>query len=259
MDRLERVNDLQVSASDAMRASRAEIWTALPGVVQSYNPAKMTAEVQPAIKARVMQRDGMFIDAALPLLVDCPVMFPGGGGFCLTFPLAKGDEVLVVFARSCIDAWWQQGGVQPQAELRMHDLSDGFALPRVWSQPNKPNPAPASDKVQLRNADGTVLFEVGAAGIVFKGPVTFDDNVNLVTANLLVNGTLKVSGATELDGQLDVNAPGNFNSGALFVNNAITAAGAITAGIGTGDQVGLQTHIHPVPGFPNTTSPIAGS
>ena len=64
-----------------------------------------------------------------------PVVFPGGGGFALTFPVAAGDECLVVFASRCIDAWWQSGGVGEPMEPRMHDLSDGFALIGVRSQP----------------------------------------------------------------------------------------------------------------------------
>lgn len=229
-----------------MRASRAEIWTALPGIVQSYDPAKMTAEVQPAIQARVMQRDGTWQNVNLPLLVDCPVMFPGGGGFALTFPLAKGDEVLVVFGRNCIDAWWQQGGVQPQAELRMHDLSDGFALPRIWSQPNKPNPVPAADKVQLRNVDGTVLFEVGAAGIVFKGPVTFDDSVNLDTANLTVGGDLTVTGSSSITGNLTAQ---NLTAvvQVFAQTGSVLAADQVIAGYLGGDQVTLQHHVHVTP------------
>lgn len=169
MDRLERVASLQVSASDALRAARAEVWTALPGILQSFSPEKMTAVVQPAIQARVQQRDGSWENVSLPLLVDCPVVFPGGGGFLLTFPLAEGDEVLVVFAKNCVDAWWQQGGVQPQAEVRMHDLSDGFAIPRVWSQVTKPGDL-STTATQLRTADGVAYLELGPDGIVLLAP-----------------------------------------------------------------------------------------
>ena len=47
----------------------------------------------------------------------------------MTFPIKTGDECLVVFACRAIDVWWQSGGVQPPAETRMHDLSDGFVIP----------------------------------------------------------------------------------------------------------------------------------
>lgn len=105
------------------------------------------------------------------------MVFPGGGGFELTFPLAAGDEGIVVFASRCIDAWWQQSGVQPQAELRMHDLSDGMFIPGMFSQPRLPSPAPSTSVPTLRNSDATVKLEFIPGG--FK-----------ITGNLQVTGSV---------------------------------------------------------------------
>lgn len=141
---------------------RAGIWTALPGVIQSFNPVAMTCEVQPGIKVNVRQQDGTIVSVALPMLVDCPVQFPSGGNCTLTFPVGQGDECLVVFASRCIDGWWQSGGVQEQAELRMHDLSDGFVLLGFRSQPRVLSGISAS-AAQLRTDDGQAFVEVNAA------------------------------------------------------------------------------------------------
>lgn len=131
MDRRERVNDPETALREALDGYRAGIWTALPGIIQSFQSdagRPPTCSVQPAVKLRVRQQDGTSVSVALPVLVDCPVQFPAGGNCTLTFPVAVGDECLVVFASRCIDGWWQSGGVQEQAEIRMHDLSDGFVL-----------------------------------------------------------------------------------------------------------------------------------
>ena len=90
----------------------SEIRVAAPGIIQAYNAATNTATVQLAIRERVSQPDGTSADTAIPMLLDCPVMMPRGGGYALTFPVAAGDECLVIFADSCIDAWWQSGGIQ---------------------------------------------------------------------------------------------------------------------------------------------------
>jgi hypothetical protein len=76
-------------------------------------------------------------NVTIPLLLDVPVLFPGAGGYALTYPVKAGDEGLVILASRCIDSWWTRGGVQAQAELRMHDLSDGFFLPGFRSNPRK--------------------------------------------------------------------------------------------------------------------------
>lgn len=130
----------------------------MPGILQSFNAEKMTATVQPAIQAQSQDQSGKWSDVNLPVLTDCPVLFPGGGGYLMTFPLVEGDEVLLVFASRCIDSWWQNGGVQPQADLRMHDLSDGFCLPGLHSQARLPQDvSPTSFRIQ--STDGAKFLE----------------------------------------------------------------------------------------------------
>ena len=140
MDRRERWAEPVEALRAALDGRQAEMWTALPGIVQSFDPAAMTVSVQPAVAGRISDEAGKASSVDLPILPDVPVVFPGGGGFALTFPVAAGDECLVVFASRCIDAWWQSGGVGEPMEPRMHDLSDGFALVGVRSQPHRLSP-----------------------------------------------------------------------------------------------------------------------
>ena len=135
MNRLESLNDPEASLRAGMRGALAETWTAMPAVIVDFDPVAMTCSAQPAIRARVTAPSGGQQHMPLPLLLDCPVYFPSGGNCTLTFPVKPGDECLVVFASRCIDAWWQSGGVRDQAEMRMHDLSDGFVFVGVRSQP----------------------------------------------------------------------------------------------------------------------------
>ena len=165
MDRRERIHDPVEANRAAMDGRMAQVWTALPGVVQAFNPTAMTVSVQPAIKGRVTRPDGAVESVALPLLVDVPVIFPSGGGFTLTFPVAAGDDCLVVFASRCMDAWWQSGGVQEPLEARMHDLSDGFALVGPFSQPRALDGV-STDNVQLRTDDGATYLEIQPGGKV---------------------------------------------------------------------------------------------
>lgn len=160
MDRLERQEELSVLLREALAGWQSGMWTALPAIVQSYDPSKMTCTAQPAIKFEQLLPDGSWSPPAnMPLLEDVPVVFPAGGGFALTFPIAKGDEVLVIIASRCIDVWWQNGGIQPQARPRMHDLSDAFAIPGPFSQPRK-LAGVSTTKVQLRSTSGADLIEI---------------------------------------------------------------------------------------------------
>lgn len=93
------------------------IHVAIPGEVVSYNPENRTAMIQPSVRPiRGTEKP--------PMLVDVPVFFYGN----FTFTPQKGDGCLVVFADSCIDGWFQNGGVSNPINYRTHDMSDGFAF-----------------------------------------------------------------------------------------------------------------------------------
>ncbi|MCT9056513.1 Gp138 family membrane-puncturing spike protein [Cupriavidus gilardii] len=237
MDRRERVDDPEVALREAFDGLRAGIWTALPGIIQSFDAAAMTCEVQPSIKVPVRQIDGSIVSVTMPLLVDCPVQFPSGGNCTLTFPVKPGDECLVVFASRCIDAWWQSGGVQEQAELRMHDLSDGFALLGFRSKPRALSGVSTST-AQLRSDAGDTYVDLDPAGKVVKvkapGGIVLDTPTVTVTGVMAVQNqqgastSFSISGNAEFAGQVRANGkriddshthngvqPGSGNSGTV--------------------------------------------
>lgn len=142
----------------ALDSLQARLWTALPGIVDSFDADRLVCNVQTTILINARDPQGNIQALRIPTLLDCPVVFPSGGGVSLTFPLQVGDEVLVIFASRCIDSWWQLSGVQGQAVMRMHDLSDGFVIPGPRSQPNKYTAS--TTEVQLRTDDGTTLIGI---------------------------------------------------------------------------------------------------
>lgn len=203
MDQKERVNELEEAIRTAMSGALAETWTALPAIVQDYDPKKLTCSARPSIKAQVTDKDGNKSWTTLPLLVDVPVVFPRGGGVTLTFPISQGDEVLIVFSCRCIDSWWANGGTQNQAELRMHDLSDGIAIPGLCSIPRIISGV-SNTSAQLRSDDGSCFVEVspsgtlnltGPNGITIKGPITVQGNIDM-TGNLTASGEGTFNGHT---------------------------------------------------------------
>lgn len=158
------LNDNEEGIRLAMEGNRAGLWTAMPGIVQSVNLAKMTCVVQLAIQGRYEDQNGGLNWLNISPIHDVPIVFPSAGGFTITLPIAAGNEVLVVFASRCIDAWWQSGGyANKPLEYRMHDLSDGFALPGPHSLPNVV-PSISSTDLQIRNAVGTTYLSIGADG-----------------------------------------------------------------------------------------------
>lgn len=228
----ERIGKESVSIKAAIDGRLAGVWTALPGIVQAFDAARVTAEVQIAILGEIQRPDGTVERVPLPLLVDCPVVFPRGGGCTLTFPVRAGDECLVVFASRCIDAWWQQGGIQPAMEPRMHDLSDGFVLVGPQSQPAKIG-AISTSAVQLRSDDGAALIEIDPASHA-------------------INARTTGSMTAQAGGAIDLTAPKIKLNGDVELNGKMTSTGEITA---KGKALSTHTHGGVQPGGGSTGQP----
>lgn len=208
MDQRERIGNLDEALRCALDAKQADLWTAMPGIVQSFDPAKMTCSVQVAVQAMVQDKTGKVTPTSISVLTDCPVQFPGGGGFTATFPIAQNDECLVVFASRCIDAWWQQGGTQPPAEYRMHDLSDGFVVPGVRSQPRVLSGV-STNSAQLRTDDGTAYIELGpakAAKILAPDGINLNGVIIDSAGNIIGPGTVVATGEGTFNGGHTVSA-----------------------------------------------------
>jgi hypothetical protein len=245
MLQLERVNDSQEALRLALGGHQAQVWTALPAIIESFDAGAVTCVAQPAIKAEVRAPDGSTQLVALPLLLDCPVVFPRGGGCTLTFPIAQGDECLIVFASRCIDAWWTAGGVQAQSEFRMHDLSDGFCLSGPFSQATKIGGI-STNSVQLRSNDASTYIDLNPTSqkikIVAPGGFEVDAPTNLFTGAVTIQGLL-----TWLAGMAGSTASGV----AATVTGVINFIGSVTS---NGKAID-STHTHHENGAGSNTNP----
>lgn len=172
---------------------------AMPGIIQEFNAENQTATVQPAIKEQI---NGKYIE--LPLLLDVPVQFPRAGGYCMTFPVKKGDECMVVFNDMCIDSWWQSGDVQTQLEKRRHDLSDATAILGITSVPRALENF-SVNSMQLRAEDEETIVDIKDRTVSVKAAnIALDGRVNIM-GNLSIN---RLSAGTDISGAVTINNRG---------------------------------------------------
>lgn len=143
------------------------IRSCIPGIIQSYNPANNTAEVQPAIRERLVDDEGKVVYQALPLLINVPIVFPSTSSAKITFPINKNDQCLVIFSDLSIDHFWEKGSIQNPVEVRRHDLSDGIAIPcgisvgKVNNPNNSVNISYGSTSITLTGSDITMTGPFG--------------------------------------------------------------------------------------------------
>ena len=266
----ERIQDPARQQEGFFSGRQAAIWTALPGIVQRFDPDELTCEVQPAIQGKHIKPDGSVEVVNLPLLLDCPVVFPHAGGCSLTFPIKPGDECLVVFSARAIDFWWQSGGIQLPAEPRMHDLSDGFVIPGPWSQPRRIAQV-STECVELRSDDreawiaihpatheihadttgnmtakvgGELAAEVTGGATLKAAAVTIDSPTTHITGTLTVDQLFTGKGGMIVSGGGGATVTGSFT-----LNGGLTSTEDVVAG-----GISLMHHVHTEQGDGSDTS-----
>ena len=200
---------------------------ACPGIIKAYNAEQQTVTVQLALR-EIISLDGVQEEMEIPLLVDVPIVLPRAGGFVLAVAPVPGDECLVVFSDMCIDAWWQSGGVQSQADKRRHDLSDGFAILGAWSQVRKP--VMPQSGISLQKDDGTVGIAIENDRVVVTGDLVVRGSVLNVAFEITHKGLLLAYQETGYT-SADIDSDGNlvmYDDGAPEYIFAIDEYGNLT-------------------------------
>lgn len=182
---------------------------AMPGIIQSFDSTKQTVTVQLAIREKLSLGGKPYEDVNIPIIEDVPIFMPRAGNFALTMPVAVGDECLVIFGDNCIDSWWESGSVGNQMDRRRHDLSDGFALLGIWSQP-KVIANYSTDSAVLRSLDGSSEVEVKGSEI----NIITSTEINVQAATVNIESTTANIDATQINltGSSEVVINGNNNS-----------------------------------------------
>ena len=233
MRREERIEDPYNAMAAALQGLQADIQTAMPAIIQSFDPLTQTCTAQPCLQMLVTNPDNSKQWITIKIVVDILVIFPAGGGFTLTFPVKQGDECLLIFSSRCIDNWWVTGKISQQAELRMHDISDGFAILGARSIPRMlPNVSTTS--VQLRSDDSLAYVEIAAGNVV---NVVAPGGLNFTAPTITMNASSSVILATPVTTiKGDITGTGTLGAG----NSSFPGEGTFN-----GHTVGHHTHTDP--------------
>lgn len=209
------------NAEQAVHEALISLRVASPAIVRSFD-GRQTVTVQIVISGE--DSDGS--EMPIPLLVDVPVQFPRAGGFALTFPIAAGDEGLVVFADRCIDGWFSSGAAGIPPDHRQHDLSDAMFIPGISSLKRVISDF-RNDAIVMRQLNGPGYVSVDTSGNVdidgkkltvhceaeFLKPVVMDNTLNVAgmftyTAGMTGSGGESVAGITgniNVTGEVTIN------------------------------------------------------
>lgn len=151
------------------------------GVIQSFNATTQEAMVEVAFtQVTSTSPEGVKTFASYPLLLNVPVQYPSGGGFTLTFPIAAGDECIVLFNDRQLDNWLTSGPGLPPSIGRVHDLSDGIAIVGVRNN-TRALGGVSTSSTQLRSDNGATYIDLAAG------------KIQLVADEVIIHGKVKAT------------------------------------------------------------------
>lgn len=157
---------------------------AMPGIIKTYDATKQTAEIQLMVKRVLEDETGERVEESFPVLPDVPIVFPRGGGFGVTLPLAAGNNVIVVFCDLSIDQWRAKNKETAPDDLRMHGLGGAIAIPGLYATGQEFASTHATHMVLGKDdgakiyvkTDGTIhIYEENASQFVALAQKVFDE------------------------------------------------------------------------------------
>lgn len=174
--------DFEPTPTELLRAAiesrMADVYTALPAVVVSYDDATKTCSARLAIKRPIQDEEGEITYETFPDVLNVPVMFPRSTAFALNYPLTPGDGLLLVFS-GLSPAEWRATGNVPSApgDVRRHAPAYCVALPG-WFPDSVPSlatgtsigPAPP-DLARLSWDPNVAKFGVGSDFVAMAAQV----------------------------------------------------------------------------------------
>lgn len=158
----------QPSEARLLKAARdtgvAKVQTSLPGIVVSYDDAKRTAVVQPAV-----------YDSAEPHqpIEDVPVLFPRGGGYRMVWPLAPGDEVELHFQKTDPSRFQITGEVSAANYQRKCGMY-ATATPTAISDPKQLTSVALPGALSIGTDDGLTDIVISSSGIKLGSAIAVD-------------------------------------------------------------------------------------
>lgn len=138
---------------------KGDVHTSYVGVVKSYKPSTMRAEIESAVHQPIKLANGSFSFQPLPIVPEVPICFMSAPGNSIVFPIAQGTPVLMICTVLDPSQFRFTGQIGPPGQTRRHAIGYAHAFPSVPLGGPGTLP-PAHDlKMVIEGVDGIQLGE----------------------------------------------------------------------------------------------------
>lgn len=161
---------------DAIEGRLADLHTGLPARVIAFDEAKGSCQVQVLLNRVFVNEDDSSSIIAIPPIDNVPIIYEGGAGWSITYPLAPGDIVFLAFAERSIDDWLETepGQLVTPTQVRKHDLSDAIALPSLHTR-RSPIANISTTNLRIQHDNGLVAIDLSPEDAHVRAPKVYID------------------------------------------------------------------------------------
>ena len=189
-----RAPTLSETIREAVAAGILDVHTAIPARIERYDAATQKADCKPLVKRAYLDESGARQVESLPVIPGVPVMFPGAGGFRVTFPVAVGDTCLLVFSECSTDRWLSGSGQEVDPEFdHAHALADAVCI--LGLRPFGDALASTATDVCTIGQDGGTFVPVGLGDTIKSHFDAIKSYIDGHTHSVPGTGTTCVNGA----------------------------------------------------------------
>ena len=169
---------------EVLRSFFEDLRVAVPGRVESYDASKQTCSVKPMLKRHISDGDGGTETESDPVLQNVPVAFSRTSNYFISFPLAKGDTVLLVICDRPISQWRKTGEESDPGEMALHTLKGAVAIPCLFHDSQALQSADGTNMVLGRDGTPAAQIEITPSQVHLGGGAEFVALANLVKARI---------------------------------------------------------------------------
>lgn len=153
-------NDVVAALNEFVQASvMGMVNTSIPGIIEKYDQATHKAIVTPMISKKFA--DGSYLK--YKPISNVPVIFPRTKSSGITFPILKGDTVLLIISQASLDEWLTVGGEVDPVSDSMYEIHDAMAYPGLmpFSVCSMLNDSKTKDVLEITHHDTKITIEDG--------------------------------------------------------------------------------------------------
>lgn len=149
---------------NVVREATYDIHTALPGTIETFDPASGMAVVKP--EGTMIMKNGTKL--SYPSIVKVPVIFPRGQNTMIAYPVNPGDGCMIIVSENDMKPWMSHGK-ETDSDMKF-DLTNAVCIPGLYGEGSEAmQKAQEENAIILKNEDTELTLKKDGLSAEYRG------------------------------------------------------------------------------------------